>query len=161
MSRVLEPAIPPALRRELDRDDNEGFTLALLTVTEQGFPHQALISVGEVVVLDERNVRLALWPAGTTTGNLIRTRRCALAAVAGGVAYTVSLALVPRGELHVHAGALAVVDGRVVEVLADTAPYAVLESGHRFRLTDPAGAIARWARTRRAMRDLGAPAAGA
>jgi hypothetical protein len=155
MSTRLEPTVPQALREALDRDDDVGFTVELLTVTEEAFPHQALLSVGEIVVLDDEHVRLATWPASTTTRNMARTGRCALTAVVDGVAYTVLLALVPHGELTSSASPLTVVDGRVVESRADTAPYAVLESGIRFRLTDPDAVLDRWATTRRLLRELG------
>jgi hypothetical protein len=155
MSTLLDRMVPPTLRAALDRDDHEGFTMALLTVTEEAFPHQALISVGEIIVLDDTDVRLATWPSSTTTRNMARTGRCALTAVVDGVAYTVLLALVPHGELSLPGGGLTVVDGRVVEASADTAPYAVLESGIRFRLNDPATVLDRWTTTRLLLRELG------
>ena len=155
MSTLLDRQVPPALRAVLDQDDNEGFTVALLTVTEEAFPHQALISVGEIVVLDEEHVRLATWPSSTTTRNMARTGRCTLTAVVDGVSYTVLLALTPHGEVALPEAGLTVLDGRVVEARADTAPYAVLESGIRFRLTDPAAVLDRWATTRRLLRELG------
>lgn len=155
MSTLLDRRVPPALREVLDRDDDEGFTVALLTVSEEAFAHQALISVGEIVVLDEEHVRLATWPSSTTTRNMARTGRCTLTAVVDGVAYSVLLALAPHGELALPGSSLTVVDGRVVEASADTAPYAVLESGIRFRLTDPASVLDRWATTRGLLRELG------
>jgi hypothetical protein len=155
MSTLLDRKVPPALRAVLDQDDNEGFTMALLTVTEEAFPHQALISIGEIVVLDEEHVRLATWPSSTTTRHMARTGRCALTAVVDGISYTVLLALASHGELALPGAALTVVDGRVVEASADTARYAVLESGIRFRLTDPASVLDRWVTTRRMLRELG------
>ena len=45
--------------------------------------------------------------------------------------------------------------GRVVEARSDTAPYATVESGIRFRLHDPAAVSSRWRATRSALRSLG------
>jgi hypothetical protein len=164
MSTLLAPRLPPPLRGALDRDDAEGFTIALLTVSEDGFPHQALISVGECVALDDEHVRLALWSGSTAARNAARTRRSTLAAVVDEVAYTVLLVLAPRGEPDVAgltsepSSTRSVLDGRVVQARADTAPYAVIETGIRFRLNDPQAVLDRWADTRRRLRALGPPA---
>lgn len=150
MSTLLEPVVPEGLRRELADDDNEGFTLALLTVADGGWPHQALISIGELVVLDDTHLRLATWPTSTTTRNMEATGRCALVAVVDGDVVTVRLSLTPRGTV----AALTAFDARIVEVRSDTAPYATVETGIRFRLTDPAQALARWRSTREALRGM-------
>lgn len=65
-------------------EDKQHEAMMLLTVTEDQWPHIAMISVGEVVALDEGNLRLALWPGTTTTGNMIRTRKATLAVFTGG-----------------------------------------------------------------------------
>lgn len=150
MATVLEPVVPQGLRRELDDDANEGFTLALLTVADGGWPHQALISIGEVVVLDDARLRLATWPTSMTTRNMSATGRCALVAVVDGAVVTVRLQLTARGTV----ADLTAFDARVVEVRSDTAPYATVETGIRFRLTDPGQALARWRSTREVLRDM-------
>ncbi|ODU03234.1 MAG: hypothetical protein ABS81_14810 [Pseudonocardia sp. SCN 72-86] len=150
MSTLLEPVVPEGLRRELADDDNEGFTLALLTMADGGWPHQALISIGEVVVLDDTHLRLATWPTSTTTRNMEATGRCALVAVVDGAVLTVRLSLTARGIVE----KLQVFDARIVEVRSDTAPYATVETGIRFRLTDPAQALARWRSTREALHGM-------
>lgn len=158
MATLLEPVVPQGLRRELDDDANEGFTLALLTVADGGWPHQALISIGEVVVLDDAHLRLATWPTSTTTRNMSATGRCALVAVVDGAVLTVRLSLTARGTVE----KLQVFDARVVEVRSDTAPYATVETGIRFRLTDPQQATARWRATRKALQAMPLdPTAGA
>lgn len=64
-------------------EDKQHEAMMLLTVTEDQWPHIAMISVGEVVALDEGNLRLALWPGTTTTGNMIRTGKATLAVFTG------------------------------------------------------------------------------
>ncbi|RTL68136.1 MAG: pyridoxamine 5'-phosphate oxidase family protein [Pseudonocardiaceae bacterium] len=150
MSELLDPVVPDGLRRELADDHNEGFTLALLTVADGGWPHQALISIGEVVVLDDARLRLATWPTSTTTRNMLATGRSALVAVVDGAVLTVRLSLTACGTVET----LQVFDARIVEVRSDAAPYATVETGIRFRLTDPAQALARWRSTREALRDM-------
>ena len=148
MSTLLEPRLPDALARELATEDNEGFTIALLTVADGGWPHQALIGTGEIVALDDERVRLATWPSSTATANLLATGRCALVAVTGGIVFTLRLEVTARGTVV----GLQVVDGRIVEARSDTAPYATVESGIRFRLHDREAALTRWRATRAALR---------
>ncbi len=157
MSRQLEPVVPAALRELLDSDDlaaAEGFTLLLVSVTADGWPHMAMVSVGEVVVAGDDSLRLALWPGSTATRNLTPSGNATLAAVADGTSYSLRLAVTRAGEVETPlAGQLARFEARVEGASADEAPYAVLESGVQFRLKDPPSVLARWAELRQALRD--------
>jgi hypothetical protein len=157
VSRRLDPVVPPALREVLDSDDlaaAEGFTMLLVTVTDDGWPHMAMVSVGEVVATGDESLLLALWPGSTATRNLTPSARATLAAVVDATSYSVRLAVTRAGEVETPlAGQLARFEGRVEGVSADEAPYAVLESGVRFRLKDPPAVLARWAELRQALRD--------
>jgi hypothetical protein len=157
VSRQLDPLVPPALRERLDSDDletAEGFTMLLLTVTDNGWPHMAMVSVGEVVAEGDDSLRLALWPGSTATRNLTPSGSATLAAVVDGTSYSVRLAVTRDGEVETPlAGQLARFEARVDGASADEAPYAVLESGVSFRLKDPPAVLARWAELRQALRD--------
>jgi len=157
MSRPLPAAVPPAVRALLDADPGDpladGVTLLLLTVRDDGWSHQAMISVGEVVAVGEDALRLAVWPGSTSTHNLRERRRATLTAVIDGVAYTLFLAVEPCGELETPlAGKLDRFDARVRAASADEAPYATLESGVRFRLKDRDSVLARWREAREELR---------
>lgn len=158
MSRSLGDALPVPLRDALAADDNEGFTVMLMSVDADGWPHLSLLSVGEVVATDDGRLRMALWPGSMAVRNLTRTARCTLGAVTGEASYTV------RADVHTHgvraiagAGRRAVFEATVVESRVDVAPYAVLDSGIRFHLTEREPALTRWAATRDALRGLDAP----
>jgi hypothetical protein len=157
VSRPLDPVVPPALRELLDSDDlagSEGFTMLLATVTEDGWPHLAMLSVGEVVATADASMRLALWPGSTATHNLTPSGCGTLSAVVDGTSYSVRLAVSREGEVETPlAGQLARFEARVEGASADEAPYAVLESGVRFRLKDPEAVLARWAELREALRE--------
>jgi hypothetical protein len=157
VSRQLEPVIPPVLRTLLDREDlaaAEGFTMLLVTVTRDGWPHTAMLSVGEVVARDDASLGFALWPGSTATRNLTPTGRGTLGAVVDGVSYAVRLDFARAGEIETAlAGRLARFTARVSGASADEAPYAVLESGVRFRLKEPESVLARWGELRAALRD--------
>jgi hypothetical protein len=158
VSCPLDPVVPGPLGELLESDDlaaAEGFTMLLVTTTEDGWPHMAMVSVGEVVPAGGPDaLRLALWPGSTATRNLTPSGRGMLAAVVDGTSYALRLALERAGEVETPlAGKLARFDARVEGASADEAPYAVLESGVRFRLKDPAETQARWAELRAALRE--------
>jgi hypothetical protein len=157
VSRPLEAVVPGALRELLESDDlaaAEGFTMLFVTTTADGWPHMAMVSVGEVVPWGgPHSLRLALWPGSTATRNVTPSGRAMLAAVLDGTSYSLRLALERAGEVETPlAGKLARFEARVEGASADQAPYAVLESGVRFRLKEPAETQARWAELRAALR---------
>ncbi|MFC7660182.1 hypothetical protein ACFQV8_32695 [Pseudonocardia benzenivorans] len=92
---MLDSRLPAPFARELAADDNEGFTIALLTVADGGWPHQALISVGEIVAFDDVRLRLATWPASTATRNLLATGRATLVAVVDAEVFAVRVEVAP------------------------------------------------------------------
>lgn len=161
MSRPLDPVVPPPLRALLDADPGDpevdGFTLLLLTPREDGFCHQAMLSVGEVACSSAGDgpagrLSLAVWPGSTSTRNLRAFGQATLTAVVEGVSYALFLEVDAHGELMPAAGPpLARFDARVAAVTADEAPYARLDHGVRYTLTDRDGTLARWRATREAL----------
>lgn len=162
MSRPLAPEVPAPLRALLAADPGApavaGFTLLLLTVRDDGWPHQAMLSAGEVALAPDGapdGLALVVWAGSTSTRNLRARERATLTAVVDGVAYALFLRAREVGELPVPGGApgtaLARFAARVTAASADEAPYARLEQGVRFSLTDPDGTVARWRATREAL----------
>ncbi|MCP3746343.1 pyridoxamine 5'-phosphate oxidase family protein [Paenibacillus sp. A3M_27_13] len=128
-------------------EDKQHEAMMLLTVTEDQWPHIAMISVGEVVALDEGNLRLALWPGTTTTGNMIRTGKATLAVFTGGKAHYVRLSLehlpaLPEAK-HVRERFAA----HVFAAREDSAQYADILTGVTVRLKEPESVIHRWKET--------------
>ncbi|WP_025718040.1 pyridoxamine 5'-phosphate oxidase family protein [Paenibacillus sp. 1-18] len=118
--------------------------MMLLTVTEDQWPHVAMISVGEIVALDEGNLRLALWPGTTTTGNMIRTGKATLAVFIGGKAHYVRLSL---EHLPMLPGAKHVRERFAAQIFAareDSAQYADIVTGVTIRLKEPEAVLDRW-----------------
>src|SRR5919206_4820403 len=64
-----------------------GETFLLLTVGEDGWPHMAMLSVGELLAADAGTLRAALWLHSTATRNLTREGRGLLALVHDGAGY--------------------------------------------------------------------------
>ena len=148
MSRALEAVVPPALVELLNAEPRaEGTAILVLTVREDGFPHQAMVSIGELAALDSGRLALALWPDSTTAANLKRTNALTLAVVIGATSYSIRATAQQREDV----GRLAGFELTVVGANADEAPYATLTSGVRFRLNDPDEVLARWREVREAL----------
>jgi hypothetical protein len=164
VSELLEPTLPPSLRRLLDDGESgigAGLALQLLTVGEDGWPYASMVSVGEIVAINDQRLRLALWPRSQATANVVASGRAMLLTVVDGVGYSVRLRVSADTPIpnHEH-GSLSTFDAQVTQVRADVAPYARLESGIRFELLEPDTVIPRWAETRRLLRMNGADIRG-
>jgi len=147
MTKVLTDRLPDSLRDLLNGEDlgaKEGETFILITVNADGWPHLGLLSVGEVVATSAQEIRIALWPRSTTTGNLARSGIATLAAIWQGTAYYVELEAAPFTSPSSVEGSLARFSARVRRVLVDRVDYADLTTGVRFVLKDKARAVRGW-----------------
>lgn len=157
MPRSLGSNLPHPLVELLDGTglpSREGATFLLVTVGETGWPHVALLSVGEVLAVSPQELRLALWSSSRTTTNLTRTGQGSMALVHGGAAYRLQLAARRAGEIDVAGQSLACFTADVVDVIEDAVGYAELVSGVTFRLREPGEVLARWAETIAKLRHL-------
>lgn len=159
MTRRLDAVVPPALHAVLGGGDDgetlpEGFTLQLLTVRDDGWPHAAMLSAGEVIVVDDRRLRIAVWPGSTSAANLAVRPEATLAFVVAPTAYLLRVTATGLDDVETPLGGrLAAFEAAVDAAAADEAPYAVLEDGIRYRLPDSEATLARWAQTRSALRE--------
>ena len=166
MAASIGNELPAALRPLLDGSDPErweGFTVSLLSMTADGWPQVALLSVGELLWMDPRHLRLALWPNSTATANLSRAGRATLALVHDNAAYYLRcraqrLADLPADETG---SRLAGFELTVADVLKDAVGYATLTSGITFQLTDRQRHVARWRATHARLREAAPPPASA
>ncbi len=150
-----DDGLPQALLQLLAGDrlaEKIGVTLLLNTVAEPGWPHVALLSVGEVVATSPKILQLALWPETRTTANLSRTGKGTLFLVHEDAAYTVEIAAQRLSDLEVEGAALACFSAEVKTTARDVVDYAELTSGVTFKLVDPGEAVLRWEKTVAAMR---------
>ncbi|MGA9173588.1 MAG: pyridoxamine 5'-phosphate oxidase family protein [Thermoactinomyces sp.] len=121
--------------------------MMLLTVTEDLWPHIAMISVGEILAIDQTNLRLALWPGTTTTSNILRTGRATLVVFFAGKAHYVRLSLQRLAELPDARHKRERFSATVVSAREDVAKYADITSGVKIDLKDPDAVIKRWNET--------------
>lgn len=155
MSRSVGNSIPDELVPLLDgRDLNggEGLTFLLVTTAQDGWPHVAMLSVGEVLATTKREVRLALWPESGTTANLTDGRRALLVLIAGEASYHIRLAARRRDDLSLPGGGRAFFIATVEEVLKDVVGYADITSAIGFRLKEPDRVVPAWREAVAAMR---------
>lgn len=148
MARSVGNEIPLAIRPLLSGDDlaaRQGLTFLLLSVTDEGWPHLAMLSVGELIASGPRELRLALWRNSTAARNLARAGRASLALVHAGAGYSLRLSTRQGPDIEGPlSGRLASFGCTVEDALVDEAPYAELTSGVTYRLIDPADVLPRW-----------------
>jgi hypothetical protein len=155
VARSAGNATPAPIRSLLEGADIEaleGLTFLLLTTNDDGWPHLAMLSVGELVAAGERDLRAALWPGSSAARNLARTGQCTLAVIHGEVGYYLRCSAREGPDLKIEGGRLAYFELRVEEALEDVVPYATLTSGVTFRLDEPDRVLPRWRETIQALR---------
>ena len=156
MTRTLGATIPEALTRLLDGVDpaaQEGFTPLLVTVGAEGWPHIALLSAGEVLILGQR-VRMALWQRSGATIDLDLSGRGLLYAVVGDDALGLRIACRRGPDLDAPGSGLATFECGVEEAFSDKVGYAELRSGITFTLNNPTRDLPRWQHTISALRAM-------
>ncbi|GIO99315.1 MULTISPECIES: hypothetical protein [Paenibacillus] len=145
-----QAAISEGLYQWLDGSNLESKqheAMMLLSATEDGWPHTAMLSVGEVLALDRNRLRLALWQGTTTTGNLLRSGQGTLVAIHDGAAHYVRLRLQGLPDLPDARHPLQRFEAEVVAVREDIAKYADIKSAVKFQLHDPDEVLQRWKET--------------
>jgi hypothetical protein len=164
LPRSLGTELPAGLAELLDGGDlagRAGQTFLLLTTAPEGWPHVAMLSVGEVLAPTPREVRLALWPGSGTTENLGRTGRALLMAVVPPATYYVRLACRRVDDVMAGARPLAGFVGEVAEVQEDVVAYARVLNGIGFELVDREQTVGSWESAIAALRGWVDRAAGA
>lgn len=121
--------------------------IMLLTVSEDGWPHVAMLSVGEIVAINESEVRLAIWPNTNTTNNMIRSGKATLVVVYDGKVHYIRTSIERLPELIESKHHRARFTGKIISIREDMAKYAEIISGIQINLIEPESAIERWEET--------------
>ena len=130
-----------------DLETKQHEALMLMTVTEEEWPHTAMISVGEIIALDSKRVRLAMWSGTTTTRNLIRTEKATLAFVYAGAAHYIKLSLKRLPVLPAAKHPRERFEADIVAVRSDVAQYADITTGIQIDLKEEEPVLRRWHET--------------
>ncbi|OAB40264.1 hypothetical protein [Paenibacillus antarcticus] len=123
--------------------DKQHEALFLLSVDEEQWPHVAMISVGEIVAMNEAELRLSLWRNSVTTTNIIRTGQATIVVILGGIAYYIKLSVQEQSILDERQRFVAT----IASIREDVAKYADIISGVRIQLKEPQPVIQHWKET--------------
>ncbi len=140
MSKDLGSELPDDLRRRLDGEELDALAdrvIVVCSVDDRGFPHAALLSYFEVLALDSRTIRLAMYAESRTTRHARRAGRLTLLFVDTEFVYYIKGSLegfIPSMRVAPHNASLTL---RVTNVLADAPdpafePGAYIASGIRY-----------------------------
>ena len=122
MARELGNALPDLLCELLggrDLSARMGQAILISTTDAEGWSHPALLSYGEMVAVDARRLRLALYRTSRTSGNLRRNGKLTVCLIGPNMAYYIKAAAgAPQDPMEgfVH---LARFEARIESVLAD------------------------------------------
>lgn len=147
MSKEIGDTLPPELVAELDGRDLErkiGPAYLLLTGDVDGLPRPCMLSAGEVLAVDERHLRFALWPGTNTAANLARGGRALFCHVApGSVLYARGSIRPLRGQRD---GGLECFELAIESVESDDHAGMPVTSGISFAVArgDPAAVAETW-----------------
>lgn len=141
--------LPGSLVRLLDDgalDAPEQPAFLLVTSDEDGAPRISMVGAGELLVRDERTLRIALWPGTRTAGNLGRGGTALLGAVSPGSVVYVRV----RPSPLVVPAELECFELTATEVRADAHAGMPVTSGITFRTDEPghSAAVTSWRRQR-------------
>src|ERR1044071_600594 len=83
---TVSNTVPAEVARYLDGTDllTKTQALRLSTIDAEGWPHAALLSAGDMLVLPSERIRFALFSQSATTTNLARDGRISLTLALGG-----------------------------------------------------------------------------
>jgi hypothetical protein len=127
--------------------DKQHEAMMLLTISEEGWPHTAMISVGEIVAVSRKELRIGLWPDTSTTANVIRTHKATLVLFWKGKAHYIRLSLERLKELPNIQYKRVRFHAQIVEAREDMAKYAEIASGIKIDLKKPKEVVERWSET--------------
>jgi Pyridoxamine 5'-phosphate oxidase len=146
--------LPAGVLRYLDGEDLLAKTqaLRLSTVDADGWPHAALLSAGDSLMLPGGRFRFAIYADSGTAANLARDGRLTLTlSLDGGMCELRMRAR--RLQPTTPAVPLALFEAQVEQVRQHVAPYADVTMGITFALHDPDPVLARWQRQIAALRE--------
>ena len=140
MARALGDSLPDDLHELLGGHDlaaRIGQAILITTTDREQRPHPALVSYGEVVAVDRRRLRLALYRTSGTSGNLRRNGKLTLSLFGPGMAYYIKTAARAQQDPMDGFAELARFEATVETVLVDQAredlePEARLTGGITF-----------------------------
>ncbi len=134
MSRALGNQLPDSIVRLLDGTDlpqRWGQTLLLTTVDNNGFPHFAILTYGEILSVGPTELRIGMYPNSSTTRNMQARPEATLLMVVGEAIYYIKGRAASRPS---KSEATVRFDITPEAILVDDEPGARITSGITFEL---------------------------
>ena len=145
--------MPDEIRDFLNGDDLErklSQAVRISTVSEDGWPHAAMLSAGEMLALDAFEVAMLLYDGSNTSRNLARDGRLTLTLPLDHGLCEMRLRAIAKKRQGRHRCFTALVE----DVRQHQSRYADVVSGVTFRLHDPTSVLARRSRQIETLRGL-------
>jgi len=124
VSRALGNTLPDFLWELLGGRDlaaRMGQAVLITTADPEGWPHPAMLSYGEVVAVDRRRLRVALYRTSRTSENLRRNGKLTVCLIGPGAAYYLKTVAVEQRDSMDGLAELSRFEATVEAVLADQA----------------------------------------
>jgi hypothetical protein len=112
------------------------------TISEDGWPHAAMLSAGEMLALNASELAMLLYEGSNTSRNLARDGRLTLTLPLDHGLCEMRLRATEKKQVGRHRYFTSVVE----DVRHHRSRYADVVSGVTFRLHDPTAVLARWSR---------------
>ncbi|MEB8061325.1 hypothetical protein [Staphylococcus xylosus] len=118
--------------------------MILQSITSEGYPHSAMVSVGEVIALDSEHLRIALWPQTQTSISLAEKRKSNLIIIYNNmVSYLeLDITLLPSLDNEVYERTR--FEATIKSIRQDVAKYADITSGITVEMHEPEQVLNRW-----------------
>lgn len=148
--------IPHEISIYLNGEDlvTKNVALQLSTVDSDGWPHAALLSAGEILVLPDGRIRLIIFPSSGTAANIARDGRSTLTMPLDHGLCEIRMRMRKLGESEAADIALIIFEGQVQRIHKHLSRYADVESGLTFSLHEPEVVLARWYRQIAVLRNM-------
>ncbi|WP_436951042.1 pyridoxamine 5'-phosphate oxidase family protein [Staphylococcus shinii] len=118
--------------------------MILQSITSEGYPHSAMVSVGEVIALDSEHLRIALWPQTQTTLSLAKKGKANLVIIYNNMVNYLELDITvlpsPDNEIYERTR----LEATIKSIRQDIAKYADITSGITVEMHEPKQVLKRW-----------------
>jgi hypothetical protein len=151
--RIATSFMPEEILEFLNGDDLDrklSQAVRISTVSEDGWPHAAMLSAGEMLALDASEIAMLLYEGSNTSRNLARDGRLTLTLPLDHGLCEIRLRATEKKLEGRHRYFTAFAE----DVRQHQSPYADIVSGVTFRLHDPTAVLARWSRQIEMLRGL-------
>lgn len=122
----------------------QNIVMILQSITSEGYPHSAMVSVGEVIALNPEYLRIALWPQTQTTLSLAQKRKANLVIIYNNIVNYLELDISelpsPNNEVYERTR----FEATIKSIRQDIAKYADITSGITVEMHEPKQVLKRW-----------------